>query len=186
MFIVFSSFTLNTTYVVSFSLLREFIFFKKKDIIWNGYYLHFTNEDIKVQLSHSGGFPDSSVGKESTCKVRKICWRRDRLPTPVFLGSAGKESICNAGDLGDPWVRKIPWRRQRLPTPVFWAGEFHKQSIEWQRVIVALKLRKKSSLTGLHFQGSLYCVWIHSCICPLILKEISNHLRIAPVHLNIL
>ena len=34
--------------------------------------------------------------------VRKICWRRDRLPTPVFLGfpcdSAGKESTCNAGD----------------------------------------------------------------------------------------
>ena len=36
--------------------------------------------------------------------VRKICWRRDRLPTPVFLGfpcgSAGKESACNMGDLG--------------------------------------------------------------------------------------
>ena len=35
--------------------------------------------------------------------VRKIRWRRDRLPTPVFLGfpcgSAGKESACNAGDL---------------------------------------------------------------------------------------
>jgi len=34
----------------------------------------------------------------------KICWRRDRLPTPVFLGfpcgSAGKESACSAGDLG--------------------------------------------------------------------------------------
>ena len=34
----------------------------------------------------------------------KICWRRDRLPTPVFLGfpsgSAGKKSVCNAGDLG--------------------------------------------------------------------------------------
>ena len=31
-------------------------------------------------------------------------WRRDRLPTPVFLcfscGSAGKESACNARDLG--------------------------------------------------------------------------------------
>ena len=31
-------------------------------------------------------------------------WRRDRLPTPVFLGfphgSAGKESSCNVGDLG--------------------------------------------------------------------------------------
>ena len=35
---------------------------------------------------------------------RKICWRRDRLPNPVFLGfpcgSADKESTCNAGDLG--------------------------------------------------------------------------------------
>ena len=34
----------------------------------------------------------------------KIRWRRDRLPTPVFLGfpsgSAGKESTRNAGDLG--------------------------------------------------------------------------------------
>ena len=50
------------------------------------------------------GFPDSSVGKESTCNVGKISWRRDRLPTPVFLdfpcGSAGKESACNTGDLG--------------------------------------------------------------------------------------
>ena len=36
--------------------------------------------------------------------VGKTCWRRDRLPIPVFLGfpctSAGKESVCNAGDLG--------------------------------------------------------------------------------------
>ena len=33
-----------------------------------------------------------------------LCRRWDRLPTPVFLGfphgSAGKESTCNAGDLG--------------------------------------------------------------------------------------
>ena len=35
--------------------------------------------------------------------VGKIPWRRDRLPTPGFLGfpggSAGKESACNVGDL---------------------------------------------------------------------------------------
>ena len=35
--------------------------------------------------------------------VRKICWRRNRLPTRVFLGfscgSAGKESACNVGDV---------------------------------------------------------------------------------------
>jgi len=38
--------------------------------------------------------------------VRKICWIRDRLSTPVFLGfpdgSAGKESTCSARDLG--WI----------------------------------------------------------------------------------
>ena len=36
--------------------------------------------------------------------VGKIHWRRDRLPTPVFLGfpggSAGKESTGSVGDLG--------------------------------------------------------------------------------------
>ena len=35
--------------------------------------------------------------------VRKITWRRDRLPTPVFIGfpsgSDGKEFACFAGDL---------------------------------------------------------------------------------------
>ena len=58
-------------------------------------------------------FPHSSVGKESVCNagrprfdpwVRKIHWRRDRLPTLVFLGfpcgSAGKESASNVGNLG--------------------------------------------------------------------------------------
>ena len=36
--------------------------------------------------------------------VRKIHWRKDKLPTPVFLvfpgGSNSKQSTCNAGDLG--------------------------------------------------------------------------------------
>ena len=58
--------------------------------------------------------------------VRKIPWRRDRLPTPVSLGfprgSDGKVSNCNAGDLG-----LISWRREQLTTPVLWPGEFHGQ-----------------------------------------------------------
>ena len=41
--------------------------------------------------------------------TRKIPWRRDRLPTPVFLGftcdSTGKESACNLGDC----VRSLGW-----------------------------------------------------------------------------
>ena len=40
---------------------------------------------------------------------REVPWRRDRLPTPVFLGfpggSDGKESACNAG----AWVRLLGW-----------------------------------------------------------------------------
>ena len=56
--------------------------------------------------------PVSSAGDEPACNeggpqfnswIMKIPWRRDRLPTPVFLGypggSAGKEYACNAGDL---------------------------------------------------------------------------------------
>ena len=51
------------------------------------------------------------------------------LPTPVFLGfpggSAGKESACNAGDLGSiPGLGRSRWRREQLSIPVFWPGEF--------------------------------------------------------------
>ena len=61
-------------------------------------------------------------------QVRKILWRMNRLPTPVFLGfpggSAGKESPCNVGDSEfSPWVGKIPWRRTWQPTSVFLPGE---------------------------------------------------------------
>ena len=67
-------------------------------------------------------FPDSSVGKESACntgdpqldsRVGKMPWRRDRLPTPEFLGfpygSTGKESARNVGDLGSiPGLERNP------------------------------------------------------------------------------
>ena len=49
------------------------------------------------------GFPDSSVGKEST---------------------------CNVGDLGStPGLG--PRRREKLPIPVFWPGEFHGLYSPW-------------------------------------------------------
>ena len=51
---------------------------------------------------------------------------------PVFLdfpcGSAGKESVCNAGDLGStPRLGRSPGEGEWLPTPVFLPGEFHGQ-----------------------------------------------------------
>ena len=62
----------------------------------------------------------------------KICWRRGRLPTPVFLGfpcgSAGKESACNKGDLGSiPGLGRSPGGGHGNPTPVFLPGESHRQ-----------------------------------------------------------
>jgi len=57
--------------------------------------------------------------------VRKIHWRRDRLPTPVFLGfpcgSTGKQSTCNAGGLGlIPGLGRSPGEGKGYPSPVFW------------------------------------------------------------------
>ena len=41
-------------------------------------------------------------------------------------GSDGKESTCNAGDLGSiPGLGRSPAVRERLPTLVLWPGEFH-------------------------------------------------------------
>ena len=52
--------------------------------------------------------------------VRKIPWRKSRLPTPVFLdftgGSAGKESTCNVGDLGSiPGLGRSPGEGKGYP-----------------------------------------------------------------------
>ena len=52
--------------------------------------------------------------------VGKIHWRRDRLPTPVFLGfpcgSAGKESACNTGDLASiPGLGRSPGEGKGYP-----------------------------------------------------------------------
>ena len=94
-------------------------------------------------------FPDSSVGKESTCKAG------DPSSIPRLGRAAGEgigyllqnswaslvaqlvKNLPAKWETGfDPWVRKIPWRRERLPTPVFWRREFHGLYSPWgsQRV----------------------------------------------------
>ena len=67
---------------------------------------------VKNLLQHRRPWFDSCVGK--------ICWKKDRLPTPVFLGFpgglAGKESACNAGDLGSiPGLRRSPGEWNSYP-----------------------------------------------------------------------
>ena len=91
--------------------------------------------------------------------VKKNCWIRDRLPTPIFLGfpcgSAGKRIRLQSRRPGfDPWVGKIPWRRERLPTRVFWPGEFHGLYSPWGR--------KESDTTewlSLHFTSYIIMVY---------------------------
>ena len=51
---------------------------------------------------------------------KDLLWRRNKLPTPIFLGfpggSVGKESTCNVGDLGlIPGLGKSPGEGKGYP-----------------------------------------------------------------------
>ena len=67
--------------------------------------------------------------------VRKIPWRKEKLPAPVFLGfpggTSGKEPTCQCKKCRrlrfDPWVETITWSRKWQPTPAFLPGESHEQ-----------------------------------------------------------
>ena len=57
-------------------------------------------------------------------------------------GSEGKESACNARDLGsESWFGKIPWRREWQPTPVFLSGKS-----QGQRTLVGCRLWGRTEL----------------------------------------
>ena len=84
------------------------------------------------------GFPDSSVGKESTCNVGdpslipgsgRSTGEGIGYPLHYSRVSLVAQLVTNPLQCGrpgfDPWVGKIPWRRKRLPTPVSWPREFH-------------------------------------------------------------
>ena len=70
-----------------------------------------------ITLHLSSGFPDSSVGKESACSagdlsliwVGKIHRRRDRLPTPVSLGSPCGSASKELPVMWETWVRSLGW-----------------------------------------------------------------------------
>ena len=42
--------------------------------------------------------------------VVKICWRRDRLPMPVFLGSSGAQLVKNLlPAIWETWIQSLGW-----------------------------------------------------------------------------
>ena len=65
------------------------------------YYLYLLRASLIAQLVKN---PSAMKETQFDSWVGKIYWRRDRLPTPVFLGfpcdSAGEKSACSEGDLG--------------------------------------------------------------------------------------
>ena len=66
--------------------------------------------------------------------VRKIPWRRDRLPSPLKYSWASlvaqlvKRNCLQCGRPGfDPWVGKIPLEKEMQSTPVLLPGKSHGQ-----------------------------------------------------------
>ena len=69
----------------------------------------------------------------------KIPWRRDRLPIAVFMGfpggADGKESACNAGDLGSiPGLRRAPGRGHGNPLQYSCLENPHGKGAWWATV----------------------------------------------------
>ena len=115
--------------------------------------------------------------------VRKIRCRRDRLPTPVFLGfpcgSTGKESSCHAGALGSiPGLGRSPGERKGYPLQYSGLensmdGIIHEVAKSWtwlcdchftslHRLILLLAPIKKSKLSRL-FQGRVLLMLTWMC-----------------------
>ena len=86
--------------------------------------------------------------------VGKIPYRRDRLPTPVFLGfpggSAGKKSTCNAGDLSlIPGLGRSPGEENGYPLQ--YSGL--KNSMD---CIICRFAKSQTRLSVFHFHFQLY------------------------------
>ena len=87
-------------------------------------------------------FPDSSIGKESTCNAGDpgsiLGSSRDTgevigYPFQYSWASFVVQLVKNPPAIWETWVGKIPLRRERLPTPVFWPGKFHGLCSPWGR-----------------------------------------------------
>ena len=81
--------------------------------------LPFTTLQLSVRASPIAQFVKNPPAMQET-SVGKTHWRRDGLPTPVFLGfpdgSAGEEFTCNAGDLSSiPGLGRSPGEGKGYP-----------------------------------------------------------------------
>ena len=91
-----------------------------------------------------GAFPDSLVGKESTCNagdpgsvpgLGRSAGEGVGYPLQYSWASLVTQLVKNLPVMWKTWVRSLgwedPWRRERLSTPVSWPGEFHGLYSPW-------------------------------------------------------
>ena len=112
--------------------------------------------------------------------IRKIRWRRDRLPTSVFLdfpgGSAGKESACNVETLvwSLGWEDPLEKGKATPSSTLVWRIPWTIQSIGWQRVrlnsptftFTSQALPPAAADLGQHNASSFSSIWsVHWTLC---------------------
>ena len=88
---------------------------------------------LYIFLSCLQGFPDSSAGKESTCRAgdpglipgSEDGLRKGQATYPLLFSWASLvvQSLKNLPAMQETQVGMIPWKRAGLPTPVFQSGE---------------------------------------------------------------
>ena len=82
------------------------------------------------------GFPESSVGKESTCNAGdpssipgsgRSPGEGIGYPLQYFWASLVAQLVKNPPEMQETWVRSLGWEDplDKVPTPVFWPGECH-------------------------------------------------------------
>ena len=78
------------------------------------------------------GFPGSTASESLQCRrpqfdswVRKIPWRRDRLPLQYPQASLVAQMVKNLPAMQETWVSSLAWEDplEEAPTPVFLPGE---------------------------------------------------------------
>ena len=91
-------------------MVLEFNFFL------NGFYMTCTT-DFENTLGEVGASliaqlvknPPAMQETQFDSWVEKTCWRRDRLPTPVFLGFPCGSAVKNPPAMWETWVRSLGW-----------------------------------------------------------------------------
>ena len=96
-------------FTVYINKIKQYVFFYEASLV---------REESGKESACNAGDPGSIPG------LGRVPWRRDKVPTPVFVGFPGglngKESACNAGDLGlIPGLGRSPGGRHSNPLQYF-------------------------------------------------------------------